>query len=94
MKIAFGLMAAALALSGCNPPDQHPNALILLCHKLARWQQGQRGKRLAMLRASLMRIAAIDALMWSSGRIGGSAWSITIGWFVARIDDLPDQPTL
>ncbi len=22
MKIAFGLMAAALALSGCNPPDQ------------------------------------------------------------------------
>jgi hypothetical protein len=36
-----------------------------------------------------MRIVAIDALMWRSGRIGGS---LTIGWFVARIDDLPDQP--
>ena len=53
--------------------------LILLCHKLARWQQGQRGKRLAMLRASLMRMVAIDALMWRSARIGGSAWSVTRG---------------
>src|ERR1700685_1380325 len=54
-------------------------ALVLLCHKLARWQQGQRGKRLAMLRASLMRMVAIDALMWRSARIGGSAWSVTRG---------------
>ena len=53
--------------------------LILLCHKLARWQQGQRGKRRAMLRASLMRMVAIDALMWRSARIGGSAGSITRG---------------
>ncbi len=53
--------------------------LVLLCHKLARWQQGQRGKRLAMLRASLMRMVAIDALMWRSARIGGSAGSITRG---------------
>ena len=53
--------------------------LILLCHKLARWQQGQRGKRRAMLRASLIRIVAIDALMWRSARIGGSAGSITRG---------------
>ena len=53
--------------------------LVLLCHKLALWQQGQRGKRLAMLRASLMRRLAIDALMWRSVRIGGSAGSITRG---------------
>ena len=53
--------------------------LVLLCHKLARWQQGQRGKRRAMLRASLIRIVAIDALMWRSARIGGSAGSITRG---------------
>jgi hypothetical protein len=53
--------------------------LILLCHKLARWQQGQRGKRRAMLRASLIRMVAIDALMWRSARIGGSARSITRG---------------
>jgi hypothetical protein len=54
-------------------------ALVLLCHKLARWQQGQRGKRRAMLRASLMRMVAIDALMWRSARIGGSEWSVTRG---------------
>ena len=53
--------------------------LILLCHKLARWQQGHRGKRRAMLRASLMRMVAIDALVWRSARIGGSAGSITLG---------------
>ena len=53
--------------------------LILLCHKLARWQQGQRSKRLAMLRASLIRMVAIEALMWRSARIGGSAGSITRG---------------
>ena len=53
--------------------------LVLLCHKLARWQQGQRGKRRAMLRASLMRMVAIDALMWRSARIGGSEWSVTRG---------------
>ena len=53
--------------------------LVLLCHKLARWQQGQRSKRRAMLRASLIRIVAIDALMWRSARIGGSAGSITRG---------------
>ena len=29
--------------------------LVLLCHKLALWQQGHRNKRLAMARASLMR---------------------------------------
>ena len=54
-------------------------ALVLLCHKLARWQQGQRGKRRAMLWASLMRMVAIDALMWRSARIGGSEWSVTRG---------------
>ena len=53
--------------------------VVLLCHKLARWQQGHRGKRRAMLRASLMRMVAIDALVWRSARIGGSAGSITLG---------------
>ena len=64
----------------------HQVALVLLCHKLALWQQGQRGKRLAMLRASLMRMVAIDALMWRSARMGGSAWSITRG-YERRLDD-------
>jgi len=36
--------------------------LFLLCHKLALWQQGQRGSRRAMLRANLMRRLAIDAV--------------------------------
>ena len=64
-----------------------PNGeLVLLCHKLARWQQGHRGKRRAMLRASLMRMVAIDALMWRSARMGGSAWSITRG-YERRLDD-------
>ena len=62
------------------PPEARVmGPLVLLCHKLARWQQGQRGKRRAMLRASLIRIVAIDALMWRSARIGGSAGSITRG---------------
>ena len=60
-------------------PEAREAFLVLLCHKLARWQQGQRGKRRAMLRASLIRIVAIDALMWRSARIGGSAGSITRG---------------
>jgi transcriptional regulator with XRE-family HTH domain len=34
---------------------------------------------LARLRASLMRMVAIDALMWRSGRIGGSASAISWG---------------
>ena len=53
--------------------------LVLLCHKLALWQQGQRGSRRAMLRANLMRRLAIDVVTWRSVRIGGSAGSITRG---------------
>ena len=53
--------------------------LVLLCHKLALWQQGQRGSRRAMLRANLMRRLAIDAVTWRSVRIGGSAGSVTRG---------------
>ena len=39
-----------------------------------------------MLRASLMRMVAIDALMWRSARMGGSAWSITWG-YERRLDE-------
>jgi hypothetical protein len=57
-----------------------PNwSLVLLCHKLALWQQGHRNKRLAMARASLVRMVAIDVLTWRSARIGGSSGSITRG---------------
>ena len=56
-----------------------PSAIVLLCHKLALWQQGHRNKRLAMARASLMRMVAIDVLTWRSARIGGSSGSITRG---------------
>ena len=66
-------------LGAVTSVERRLNSLVLLCHKLARWQQGQRSKRLAMLRASLIRMVAIEALMWRSARIGGSAGSITRG---------------
>ena len=53
--------------------------LILLCHKVARWQQGHLGNRRARDLGSLMRRVVIDATIWRSGRIGGSARSITRG---------------
>ena len=72
-------LAAFVTLAAIQFAIRRLARLVLLCHKLARWQQGQRGKRRAMLRASLIRIVAIDALMWRSARIGGSAGSITRG---------------
>jgi len=53
--------------------------LVLLCHKLALWQQGHRGSRRAILRANLMRMLVMDDLTWRSARIGGSAGSKTVG---------------
>ena len=53
--------------------------LVLLCHKLALWQQGHRGSRRAILRANLMRMLVMDDLTWRSVRIGGSAASKTVG---------------
>ena len=53
--------------------------LILLCHKLALWQQGHRGSRRAIVRANLMRMLVMDDLTWRSVRIGGSAGSKTVG---------------
>jgi hypothetical protein len=53
--------------------------LFLLCHKtslrLPRWQQGQRGKA----REIATRRVAIELMTWRSGRIGGSAGSMTGG---------------
>jgi 4-hydroxy-3-methylbut-2-en-1-yl diphosphate synthase IspG/GcpE len=54
-------------------------ALFSLCHRVARWRQGDLGNRRAMDLASLMRRVVIDATIWRSGRIGGSARSITRG---------------
>jgi hypothetical protein len=54
-------------------------ALVLLCHKLALWQQGHRGSRRAIVRANLMRMLVMDDLTWRSVRIGGSAGSKTVG---------------
>lgn len=53
--------------------------LVLLCHKLALWQQGHRGNRRAIVRANLMRMLVMDDLTWRSVRIGGSAGSKTVG---------------
>ena len=53
--------------------------LVLLCHKLALWQQGHLGSRRAIVRANLMRMLVMDDLTWRSVRIGGSAGSKTVG---------------
>jgi hypothetical protein len=74
----FGRGADRLPTMG-RAESYRRDRLVLLCHKLALWQQGQRGKRLAMLRASLMRMVAIDVLIWRSARMGGSAGSKTRG---------------
>jgi len=60
--------------------------LVLLCHKLALWQQGHRGSRRAIVRANLMRMLVMDDLTWRSVRIGGSAGSKTVGE-ARRFDD-------
>jgi hypothetical protein len=56
--------------------------LVLLCHKfilrVMRWQQGQRGRVRAMARAIVTRTDVIELVTWRSGRIGGSAGSITV----------------
>ena len=57
--------------------------LVLLCHKfilrVIRWQQGQRGRVRAMARAIATRTDVIVLVTWRSGRMGGSAGSITVG---------------
>ena len=53
--------------------------IVLLCHKLALWQQGHLGSRRAIVRANLMRMLVMDDLTWRSVRIGGSAGSKTVG---------------
>ena len=75
--------------SGSPPRNHHARnaarrdrvriGLVLLCHKLALWQQGHRGSRRAILRANLMRMLVMDDLTWRSVRIGGSAASKTVG---------------
>jgi hypothetical protein len=58
-------------------------ALILLCHKMRRcvwcWQHGQRRIVRAMAFAMVIRTEVIEVGTWRSGRIGGSAGSITVG---------------
>jgi hypothetical protein len=44
-----------------------------------RWQQGQRGTTRAIARAMTVRTEVIEVATWRSGRIGGSAGSITAG---------------
>jgi hypothetical protein len=57
--------------------------LVLLCHKLkrsvVRWQHGHRGMLRAIARAMARRTDVIEFRTWLSGRIGGSAGSITVG---------------
>jgi hypothetical protein len=58
-------------------------ALLLLCHKMRRcvwcWQHGQRRIVRAMAFAMVIRTEVIEVGTWRSGRIGGSAGSITVG---------------
>ena len=73
---------AERAISICSALDASSfcaSHLILLCHKLALWQQGHRGSRRAIVRANLMRMLVMDDLTWRSVRIGGSAGSKTVG---------------
>ena len=57
--------------------------LVLLCHKFLRskvcWQHGHRGSVREIARAMAMRTEVIEFGTLRSGRIGGSAGSITCG---------------
>src|SRR5262249_49186078 len=63
--------------------SQETGLLILLCHKFlwryARWQQGHLGRFGTKALMIAIRIVAIELATWRSGRIGGSAGSVTWG---------------
>ena len=56
--------------------------LVLLCHKMADlscWQQGHLTRLRVSARAMMTPTVVIELSTWRSGRIGGSAGSITWG---------------
>ena len=64
-----------------------PAVLVLLRHKFIRAprtatppQHGQRGRRLMIAATSLRRMVAIEFGICRSGRKGGSAGSVTVGY--------------
>jgi hypothetical protein len=75
----LGCFAVAAFLTGMSSAMH----LVLLCHKMRRrdwrWQQGHLDMLRAMARAMTSRIEVIELGTWRSGRIGGSAGSITVG---------------
>jgi uncharacterized membrane protein YeaQ/YmgE (transglycosylase-associated protein family) len=76
MNVVLGIVGAAIASAILS---FFGTVLVLLCHKLALWQQGHRGSRRAILRANLMRMLVMDDLTWRSARIGESAGAKTVG---------------
>jgi hypothetical protein len=71
---------------------RYPSALVVLCYKLARRQQGHRNKLLAGVRVSLMRMLAIEACTCPSGRIWISLGSPIRGWATPPAQPGPPRP--